>query len=550
MTRSGRCGVAPAPRHASRRPRKRAAPWLRRGASAGLALLLGALPSAVRAEVHRFALLVGNDRGIEGDTPLRYAQSDAAKVGDVLRSLGGFRPENVALLQGEPSEAFRSTLISLNARIRELQGREGNEALLLVYYSGHADAQSLRMAGSQLPLRQLSELVTGSAATFRLLVVDACRSGALTRRKGGTVVAPFPLAMDERLPGQGVAVLTASAETEDAQESDELSGSFFTHAFVSGLLGAADSDGDGEIVLEEAYRHARDATVRATSRTFAGTQHPTFRYDVRGQDSLVLTRPGRAAARSHLVFPEGLGFLVLAESGEGPVVGEVEPHGRGRELSLRPGRYFLRGRGEGYLLEGALALAPGQSQAIDPSALDRVQYARLVRKGAGEHAAAHSAVLAVAARSRLINASTPCYGLAAGYQLDLPTASLFAEAGACRSRLEAPALTATADELRLSAGAARSWDAAGLSLSTGAHLGAALFRQNFDFDGKAPARTSLSPFAALRLAARYQLPAGLFVAAHADGEAHLLPYQQSARADARSEAQLAVRLQLGAGTYF
>lgn len=51
---------------------------------------------------------------------------------------------------------------------------------------------------------------------------------------------------------------------------------FFTHAFVSGLLGVADSDRDGAVSLEEAYRHAYDATLRATSRTFAVRRTPRF----------------------------------------------------------------------------------------------------------------------------------------------------------------------------------------------------------------------------------------------------------------------------------
>jgi uncharacterized caspase-like protein len=77
--------------------------------------------------------------------------------------------------------------------------------------------------------------------------------------------------------------LTASSANEDAQESDEIKGSFFTHALVSGLMGAADRDKNGVVVLEEAYRHAYDATVRASSRTFAGMQHPTFHYDSAGR---------------------------------------------------------------------------------------------------------------------------------------------------------------------------------------------------------------------------------------------------------------------------
>src|SRR4051812_37133854 len=85
-------------------------------------------------------------------------------------------------------------------------------------------------------------LVRGSAATFRILAVDSCRSGALTRVKGGR--PPFDIRIDEHLSEQGLVLLTSSAADEDAQESDALRGSFFMHHFVSALLGAADADGE------------------------------------------------------------------------------------------------------------------------------------------------------------------------------------------------------------------------------------------------------------------------------------------------------------------
>jgi hypothetical protein len=78
-----------------------------------------------------------------------------------------------------------------------------------------------------LPLARLEQLVRGSAAAFRLLIVDACRSGALTRIKGGSSVPAPTLRLTERLPADGVVVWTSSSANEDAQESDELGGSFF-----------------------------------------------------------------------------------------------------------------------------------------------------------------------------------------------------------------------------------------------------------------------------------------------------------------------------------
>ena len=54
----------------------------------------------------------------------------------------------------------------------------------------------------------------------------------------------------------------------------------------------------GAVAVDEAYRYAYENTLRASSRSAAGLQHPAFQYDVRGQGKIVLTR--LAALRSRV----------------------------------------------------------------------------------------------------------------------------------------------------------------------------------------------------------------------------------------------------------
>src|SRR5262249_44102317 len=155
-----------------------------------------------------------------------------------------------------------------------------SDVMLWVYYSGHADPDGLHLGRSTLALDDLRGLVRGSAAPLRLLLVDSCKSGALTRVKGTRPAAPFEIRLENTHASEGVVFITSSAANEDSQESDELRGSIFTHFFASGLLGAADRSGDDKVSLAEAYAYAYEQTVRATSR-LRGTQHPTFRLDVK-----------------------------------------------------------------------------------------------------------------------------------------------------------------------------------------------------------------------------------------------------------------------------
>jgi len=461
-----------------------------------LALALGLVPAAAGAQVERFAVVVGNDAGSGEDLPLRWAEADAARVAAVLQEVGGVRPENLVLLRGTDAAAVRRALIAVNERVRTL----GRDTVLFVYYSGHADAAALHLGRSALELVELEQLVRGSAATFRLLVLDACRSGALTRVKGGTAIPPFEIRAAERVPGEGAVFLTSSAASEDSQESDEIRGSFFTHALVSGLLGAADADGDGRVTLDEAYRHAYAATVRSSSRSFAGLQHPTFEYDVRGHGDVVLsTLAGSDASRAWLAFPEGATWLVFQWSADGPVVGEIGRADAVRRLYVRAGRYFVRGRAPDALLEGTQAAPPGGTAEVDPARLERTAYARLVRKGSGDARAATSFELEGRTRGALASEGSACTGLAGGTTLALRPLTVQARLGWCQGSSRQGGLVATAEAWDLELGATHVWDLRAVSLELGLVAGVAILRQDFETGGVAPPRTTaalqLSPLA-------------------------------------------------------
>ena len=264
--------------------------WRLAGCLLGALLATASHPTAAHAEANRFAIVIGANAGDADEPTLRYAESDAERLAGVLRALGGFQPENVITLNDLRAAEVRRALISLNARVRAAARASRS---CFVYYSGHADADALHL-GRHAPARsaELRDLVSGSAASARVLVLDACRSGAVTRVKGGTRAPAFEIDVGFPVGAEGVAMLSSRAAGESSQESDALGASFFTHALVSALLGAADTNHDGAVTLGEAFAYARERTLAATSRTVVGTQHPTFRLDLGGREDLVLTRPG------------------------------------------------------------------------------------------------------------------------------------------------------------------------------------------------------------------------------------------------------------------
>ncbi len=186
------------------------------------------------ARTHRFAVIVGNNVGDATTSPLRHAQRDASKIGEVLQEIAGFPAKNIEVRLGESADEVREALAQTTERIRTLERGPDDRVVFLFYYSGHGEQGYFATGNSRLPLRELKEYLRNSPADMRIGILDACHSGAIVRAKGGSI-APIPLSLDDQLTSDGYAILTSSAPSESSHESDEIRGSFFTHALVSGL---------------------------------------------------------------------------------------------------------------------------------------------------------------------------------------------------------------------------------------------------------------------------------------------------------------------------
>jgi hypothetical protein len=496
-----------------------------------LCLALATLVVPAWAAVERYAVLIGNNRGGSDEPALRYAEADAERMYELLRDVSGFRVEDMVLAKGEEAPAIERILINVNARVRSGVARPGTDVLLFVYYSGHADASALHLGKTTLDLTLIEQLVGSSAASFRVLVVDACRSGAITRVKGGRPGPPF-LEMTDRLDSQGAVFLTSSSMNEDAQESDELRGSFFSHYFRSALLGAGDDDRDGRVTLEEAYRYAYQFTLNATSRTWAGSQHPTYRYQLHGQGRIVLSEPGaRRPTRATLVFAEGRDYLVMRENADGVVVGEVGSGSRARTLSVAPGRYFVRARAPDHLLEGKVDVGASQTVAVDDRDLRRFEYARLVRKGIGPAETAHVVEAGHFMHTPLSNAATFCQGAFAGYSAVFSALTLGARLTACQSAFANETLDATVTELGLELRGAYVYDLPVVSFEIGASVGGAFLMQRFSTVGRAPSRESGAAELGLGAAAAIDLYRNLGLFIEEQAQTYLYSQQRSPTAE-------------------
>ena len=81
-------------------------------------------------------------------------------------------------------------------------------------------SKGLLLGEDRYSYRSLRDRLDQVPADVRIAVLDACASGAITRLKGGQPQPPF--LVDESSDMRGHAILTSSAATEAAQESDRI----------------------------------------------------------------------------------------------------------------------------------------------------------------------------------------------------------------------------------------------------------------------------------------------------------------------------------------
>jgi hypothetical protein len=356
---------------------------LRNHARAGpllLGLLVAAAPRAAAAQ-HRFAVLAGNDRGGADTRPLRYAAEDARKMHAVLTQLGGIAPDDAALVTNQPAAELWRALGAIEARVAYAKQR-GERTLLLLYFSGHAKDGELRLGDTRVRLDDVRARLGTGLADIRVGVFDSCHAGSLNRTKGARRAPAFAIEAAGSEETRGLVVLSSASADEDAQESDEIGGSYFSHYLVSGLRGDADRSRDRRVTLSEAYAYAYARTVADTAESAAGAQHPTFSYDLKGNADLVLT--DFASRREGLYVPgEAPAGIYYIVDGNGFIAAEIQkPAGADRQLALPAGRYHIRRRLADRLRIGEVHIVSGQLSTLDEAALHDAPFADDPVKGA------------------------------------------------------------------------------------------------------------------------------------------------------------------------
>lgn len=231
-----------------------------------------AVPPA-SAPAARFAIIVGVNQSVDADArPLRYADDDAAAYLELFRALGArtyllsrFDEGTRRLHPQAVAEAFDPRRRELDRLVEQVaadvalaRGR-GVPTIVYFVYAGHGSVENgrgyLALEDARLYGADLEQLIVdrvGGAQTH--FIVDACYSMflAVSRGPGGERQEARGFSTLGGLAARpGVGLLLSTSSARESHEWSEFQAGVFSHEVRSGLLGAADADGDGQITYRE-----------------------------------------------------------------------------------------------------------------------------------------------------------------------------------------------------------------------------------------------------------------------------------------------------------
>ena len=221
----------------------------------------------------KIALLIGVTDYGSGLNALPSAIKDVEAVKRVLQhpDMGGF-DEVKPLINPDPltmQEAIQALFLD----------RCTKDDLVLLFFSGHGikdergklyfathitrkNSQGELVKATAVPASFVQEIMSDSRSKRQVVILDCCFSGAFA--EGWSAKDDGSVNIQAQLGGEGRAVLTSSTSTQYSFEQKGLELSTYTHYFVEGIeTGAADSDGDGEILVEDVHEYAKKKVQEA-----------------------------------------------------------------------------------------------------------------------------------------------------------------------------------------------------------------------------------------------------------------------------------------------
>jgi len=209
----------------------------------------------------RWAVLIGINSYHESLGRLKYSVNGCRRLAEVLTTGDdAFQLDHVLVLADDEPAERRPTYANIHSWLASWLAQPDEDDTVLVFFAGDgremdgkcylvpADATLQTMHVTGIPVPYVQELLNRCKARQKVLILNACHSGA--GRDASAMAAPM---METLSAGKGIYTITSCDVGELSHEWDEKKQGVFSYYLAEALSGSCPPDGRAYVTADAVY---------------------------------------------------------------------------------------------------------------------------------------------------------------------------------------------------------------------------------------------------------------------------------------------------------
>ncbi|NQU42875.1 SUMF1/EgtB/PvdO family nonheme iron enzyme, partial [bacterium] len=232
-------------------------------------------PSIMRDTKNNWGIFIGiNEFEAKEVAGLRFCVADARQLHGALTGEFALIPpsQSYLLISGEDGKSIpdrRNILKTVQYVCRQAK----EDSLIVISISTHGftgadgkayvlpvDGDPELLAHTAVEVETINDYLQASAATKKILIVDACREDTARGQKGGGAALMTEEFQNSLKAGAGQITLASCGPSQVSYENDQQGHGVFTYYLIKGLQGEAPPNHKGYITLWTLFQYANDQT--------------------------------------------------------------------------------------------------------------------------------------------------------------------------------------------------------------------------------------------------------------------------------------------------
>lgn len=227
-------------------------------------MVLGIATAQAQEKFYLVSAGVADYPGLKMD--LRTCANDANTIRWVYQE--NKKAESVTLMNS------KATIANILAALEQQFMKASSEDAIIFFFSGHGSPGSFVCYDGLLDYSRIKKIMAKSKAKYKMVFADACFSGKMTERRGGSSGSRTPNqpAPAEDVNDTEVMFFLSSRPSETSLEFSNMKNSLFTSYLQRGLRGGADTNKDRIITAIEIFLYVQRHVVDMSR----DRQHPVM----------------------------------------------------------------------------------------------------------------------------------------------------------------------------------------------------------------------------------------------------------------------------------